>query len=727
MKAEELAPNTVVVPGVVSLAASSRRTLKHGDSFAMFDEFGDVFQLEHAPAGLFHHDTRFLSRLHFTLEGHRPMVLSSTVQPDNVMLDVDLTNPDLFDPHGTLLLAKDTFHLARAKFLWQACCYELFTVTSYSDVRRKLRLALDFGADFADLFEIRGYRRSRRGQVSARLLGPSEAAFYYQSVDGLPRSTRLSFGPQPTRLTASGTEGRAEFELNLAARERRPISVTVQCVEGNGTAVAERRFFVMRRVARRAQTEAREQAPLIETSNNVVNSILERSSADLAMLMTETPHGAYPYAGVPWFSTPFGRDGILTALEMLWLEPQVARGVLRFLAAHQAEREDPAADMEPGKILHEVRECELARLGEVPFARYYGSIDSTPLFIALAGQYWSRTHDQETLRSIWPNVKAALAWIERYGDRDGDGFVEYDRKRSSGLLNQGWKDSDDAVFHEDGRLAPPPIALCEVQGYVYLAYRMAAELAPDMDDLPLASELLEKAESLRRQFEQTFWDDEMGTYALALDGEKNACRVRSSNAGQVLFSGIAAPERARRVMQGLLAPDFFSGWGIRTLSRRERRFNPASYHNGSVWPHDNAVIALGLARYGHCSEALELTSALFDAAAHMHLRRLPELFCGFERKRGKAPTLYPVACAPQAWAAVSPFALIQACLGLELDCGAGKVRLRRPRLPQFIDWMTVKRLRIGEARVDLMLRRHEASVAVNLLAREGAAEVEVML
>jgi glycogen debranching enzyme len=727
MKAEELGPTTVVIPGVVSLAASSRRTLKHGDTFAMFDEFGDVFEVEHSPAGLFHHDTRFLSRLRFTLEGHRPMVLSSTVQPDNVMLDVDLTNPDLFDPHGDLLLAKDTFHIARAKFLWQACCYELFTITSYSETRRKLRLALDFGADFADLFEIRGYRRSRRGEVSAQVLGPAEVAFYYQSIDGLPRSTRLLFGPQPARLTAKGTEGRAEFTLDLAARERRPLSLTVQSVEGNGAFASERRFFVVRRIARRTLTEAREQAPIIETSNTVVNSILERSSADLAMLMTETPHGAYPYAGVPWFSTPFGRDGILTAIEMLWLEPQLARGVLRFLAAHQGEREDPGADMEPGKILHEVRECELARLGEVPFGRYYGSIDSTPLFIVLAGMYWQRTHDQETLRAIWPNVKAALEWIDKYGDVDGDGFVEYDRKRSSGLRNQGWKDSDDAVFHDDGRLAPLPIALCEVQGYVYLAYRLAAKLAADMDDYPLSAGLMLKAEKLRREFEQTFWDEEMGTYALALDGEKRACRVRTSNAGQVLFSGITAPERARRVVQGLLEPDFFSGWGVRTVSRRERRFNPVSYHNGSVWPHDNAIIALGLAHYGHYSEALELTSALFDAAAHMHVRRLPELFCGFERKRGKAPTLYPVACAPQAWAAVAPYALLQACLGLEVDCGTGKVRLRRPRLPQFIDWMTVKRLKVGEARVDLMLRRHEASVAVNLLSREGSAEVEVML
>ncbi|HEY3077437.1 MAG TPA: amylo-alpha-1,6-glucosidase [Burkholderiales bacterium] len=723
MKREAQLASPVLVPGVVSLAASSRRTLKHGDSFAMFDEFGDIFEVEHSPGGLFHHDTRFLSRLHFTLEGHRPMVLSSTVQPDNVMLDVDLTNPDLFDAEGRLALAKDSYHVARAKFLWQASCYELFTLTSYSASRRTLRLAVDFAADFADLFEIRGYRRSQRGVVHARVVGPSEVVFEYASLDGVARSTRLCFAPQPTQLG----ETRAAFELNLAARERRPIALTVQCLEGERPPAAEQRFFVARRLARRALAAAREAAPLIETSNTVFNSVLERSSADLAMLMTETPHGAYPYAGVPWFSTAFGRDGILTAIEMLWVEPALARGVLRFLAAHQGSREDPGADMEPGKILHEVRECELARLGEVPFGRYYGSVDATPLFIALAGMYWERTRDRATLDAIWPNIKAALDWIERSGDRDGDGFVEYERKRASGLRNQGWKDSDDAVFHADGSLASGPIALCEVQGYVYLAYRVAARLAADMDDYRLSAGLTIKAEALRRQFEETFWDEELGTYALALDGDKRACLVRTSNAGQLLFTGIAAPERAARVVQGLFDPDSFSGWGIRTVNRRERRFNPASYHNGSVWPHDNALIALGLARYGHCSEALELTTALFDAAAHMHLRRLPELFCGFERKRGKAPTLYPVACAPQAWAAVTPFALIQACLGLEVDCRAAKLRLRKPRLPHFLDWMAVKRLRVGEASVDLMLRRHDSSVAVNLLARDGAAEVEVML
>jgi glycogen debranching enzyme len=716
-----VAPAVVLVPGVVSLSASSRRTLKHGDTFAMFDEYGDVLEVEHSPAGLFHHDTRYLSRLLLTLEERRPLMLSSTVQTDNVTLDVDLTNPDIF-VDGELRLAKDTFHVARAKFLWQAGCYELFTVTSYAEQPTRLNLALEFDADFADLFEIRGTPRTRRGAVRAEVLGPCEAAFTYEPVDGVPRRTRVRFSLPPTRLEA----GWAEFELALGARERRALSVTVHCEEGS-PAAAHPRYFSALRQARRAHAALRAGIPAIETSNQVFNSVLSRSSADLAMLMTDTPQGPYPYAGVPWFSTAFGRDGLITALEMLWFDPSIARGVLRFLAAHQARGEDAAADAEPGKILHEMRECELARLGEVPFGRYYGSVDSTALFVALAGLYWQRTRDRALLDELWPHVRAALGWIERFGDRNGDGFVDYGRRLDSGLRNQGWKDSEDAVFHADGSLARAPIALCEVQGYTYLAYREAALLAFDLNDKTLSAELEEKAECLQSRFEAAFWCEEIGTYALALDGDGAPCRVRTSNAGQVLFSGMVRPERAARVAQGLFAPEFFTGWGIRTVAKREPRFNPTSYHNGSVWPHDNALIALGLARYGRSSEALALTTALFDAAAHMHLRRLPELFCGFERKRGKAPTLYPVACAPQAWAACAPIALIQACLGLEIDAAAEAVRLRQPRLPQFLDWLIVRRLSVGSSRLDLLFRRQDSSVAVSLLSREGAADVEVVL
>jgi glycogen debranching enzyme len=712
----------VMVPGVVSLSASSRRTLKHGDSFGMFDEFGDVVEMEHSPAGLFHFDTRHLSRLVFTLEGHRALILSSTVQPDNLTLDVDMTCPDIFQG-DRLVLAKDTFHVARAKFLWEAGCYDLFTVTSYAESRTRLRIALEFAADFADLFEVRGYRRSRRGAVAADVRGPAEVAFVYRSLDGVPRLTRICFDPAPATLSTT----RAEFELDLGARERRSLGLTVHCVQGEQAPRGERRFFSTMRRARRTLAAERARAVKIEASNETVNSILSRAAADVAMLTTQTPHGPYPYAGVPWFSTVFGRDGILTAIETLWLDPSIARGVLRVLAAHQAQHTDPQADMEPGKILHELRACELARLGEIPFGRYYGSIDSTPLFVALAGLYWQRTRDRATIEAIWPNVRAALEWIERYGDRDGDGFVEYGRMRETGLANQGWKDSEDAVFHADGRVARAPIALCEVQGYVYLARRVAGLLAADLGDVPFSRRLFQQADALRERFEQAFWREELGSYALALDGDKAPCDVRTSNAGQLLFTGIALPERAARVVQQLFAREFFTGWGVRTVSAREARFNPTSYHNGSVWPHDNALIALGLAEYGHADEALVLTKALFDAAAHMHLRRLPELFCGFERKRGKAPTLYPVACAPQAWAACAPFTLLQACLGIEIDAASSTVILRRPRLPPFIEWLSVRGLRIGEGRLDLMCRRHDSGVAVNLLDRAGDADVQVML
>lgn len=712
---------TVFVPGVVSLAASSRRTLKHGDTFAMFDEFGDVLEVERSPYGLFHYDTRFLSQLLFTIEGHRPLMLSSTVQTDNVTLDVDLTNPDIF-VDGQLVLGKETFHVARAKFLWEASCYELFTITSYSAGPARLRFALDFDADFADLFEIRGHTRARRGKLGAEVRNPAEVAFLYDGVDGLRRASRMCFSVRPETLDT----GRAEFLLELRARERRAIGVTIHCHHGDHPA-SDAGFFGALRRARRTRAAARATIPAIESPNTVFNSVLSRSSADLAMLTTETAHGPYPYAGVPWFSTAFGRDGLITALEMLWFDPSIARGVLRFLAAHQARTEDPAADMEPGKILHEVRECELARLGEVPFRRYYGSVDSTPLFVALAGLYWQRTRDRATLQELWPAVRAGLEWMQKYGDRNGDGFLDYGRRRESGLRNQGWKDSEDAVFHADGALAQGPIALCEVQGYAFLAYREAALLAFDFGDRALAKHLEEEAERLQSRFEADFWCEELGTYALALDGAGQPCRVRSSNAGQLLFTGIVRPERAARVVNDIFAARFFTGWGIRTVGANEKRFNPTSYHNGSVWPHDNALIALGLARYGHMAEALRLTTALFDAAAHMHLRRLPELFCGFERRRGKAPTLYPVACAPQAWAACTPFALIQSCLGLEIDAASETVRLRQPRLPDFLDSLVVRRLSVGESRLDLLFQRQEWSVAVTLLSRAGNAEVEVSL
>ena len=691
----------------------------------IFDHFGDLQVHGVGDEGLYHEDTRYLAYQELAIDGVRPLFLGSSVKDNNSLLIIELMNPDLTRDER-VLVAKGTVHILRAKLLWRDVCYEHIRVTNHGRESFDAEVSMRFATDFADLFEVRGMSRPRSGERLSSLVGDADVQLRYRGLDDDLRTTHLRFEPVPDALDEHG----ASFRVQLDVGEEAHLYCRISCERGSQVQAQASPADNYEAALSKAQAERARVAHSrcgIETSNPLVNLWLERSASDLTMLTTTLPSGPYPYAGVPWYSTTFGRDGILTAREMLWTDPSIARGVLAFLAATQATEREPERDAEPGKILHEARRCEMAATGEIPFGRYYGSVDSTPLFVALAGAYYQRTGDLAFVRSIWPNLLAALEWIDREGDIDGDGFVEYARRSREGLVQQGWKDSQDSVFHADGTLAQAPIALCEVQGYVYEAKLLAADLARRLGDDTLAKRLRAAAQDLKRQFVQQFWCEKLGSYAIALDGAKQPCEVAASNAGHALWSGIASPQHARRIVELLMSDRFFSGWGVRTIARGEPRYNPMSYHNGSIWPHDNAIIAAGMARYGYTEAAMRIFSGLFDSSLHFDNYRLPELFCGFSRRPAEGPTLYPVACSPQAWASAAVFGVLQACLGLDFDPIRPKVALSAPRLPEFIQWMRIGRLAVREHSLDMLLQRYRNNVGVEVMHRTGALELVVEL
>jgi glycogen debranching enzyme len=712
-------PEQFSVAAAASLQERRPRTLKHGDSFAVFDPNGDVLSGPGVADGLFHRDTRYLSYLYLTVNGQRPLLLSSTLRDDNATFTSDLTNPDLFDSRGTLILEHDLLHLSRSRFLWNGACYERLAVRNFDERPRQVRIDVTFAADFADLFEVRGARRLRRGTMQAPDVGADCVTLAYLGLDDRRRATTLRFEPAPDRLSSN----LATFVFDLDPKRQKTLLLEISCDSAGAVEALHRAIFRALREARRALRTSSSRAAAMITSNDIFNETLRRSISDLYTLITQTPEGPFPYAGIPWFSTVFGRDALITSLETLWLDPAISRGVLLHLAANQATTFDPASDAEPGKILHEVRYGEMAELREVPFRRYYGSVDSTPLFLMLAGAYLERTRDVATLRRLWPNIEAALSWLEKYGDRDGDGFVEYGRRSNEGLANQGWKDSHDSIFHSDGSLAKGPIALVEVQAYAFGAWLAAAAIARAVGRPERAVALDERAQALRTAFDAAFFDPTLDSYVLALDGEKRPCRVRASNAGHALLTGLALPERAEAVVNTLMGPASFCGWGVRTVAATEARYNPMSYHNGSVWPHDNALIAAGFARYGFKREAARIFEGIFAASTYIDLRRLPELFCGFVRRRTRGPTFYPVACMPQAWAAASPLFMLQSCLGLGFDLNRSHITFEGPVLPDFVGEVKLLNLALDEATVDVALRRSGLQVVVDVLDRRGSVRV----
>jgi glycogen debranching enzyme len=693
-------------------------TLNYGDTFGIFDRWGDIKQFGTCVQGIYHQGTRFLSDMELELNHYRPMLLSSNIKNENEMLSVDLTNPDISND-SDIVIPKGTLHISRSKFLQNGVCHEMIVLFNYGSHTYETELEITFDADFRDIFEVRGMERKQRGkQQIPKITAKNQVTLSYIGLDNIERQTNLHFDPAP----AAAKENKVFYKIKIAPQKGFTINCTsIFTVKANP--VEYEPYSAAYKKVRTGMEKSREMVAEIMTDNEQFNNWILRSKNDLLSLLVQTPYGSYPYAGVPWYNTVFGRDGTFTALETLWVAPDIAKGVLLYQAARQATEHKPLQDAEPGKILHEIRSGEMAETGEIPFKLYYGSIDTTPLFIVLAGHYLKRTDDLETISNIWDNILRALEWIKAYGDMDGDGFIEYQRKAESGLANQGWKDSHDSISHHNGDLANFPIALCEVQGYVYDAKKEAAYIANRLGHHELADQLMKEATALKQRFNEVFWDDELGAYVLALDGNKKPCRVISSNIGHLLYSGIVIPERAQKTADVLMRDDMFNGWGIRTLSSKEARYNPMSYHNGSVWPHDTAICAYGLARYGLMEPSLRIMQGLFDASLFIEQQRLPELFCGFPFRRGESPTAYPVACSPQAWSVAAVFLLLQACLRISFDGHNKKLTLYKPVFPDYIKQVRISNLRFGNEVFELDLVKYEHDIGIHLLKKPSGWEI----
>lgn len=714
----EVAPYYISSVGADALPGSS--VLKQGDAFAILDGSGNIVAATPPTAslqGIIFEDTRYLSALTLTIEGKPPMLLSSTVTGESALLEADLSNGDMYEGEH-LRLPRGTIHIRNTLLLGRAALFQTLDITNYAAGRSTFGLELTVGADFIDLFELRGVKRPKHGTVLPPKIGANQLVLAYRGLDRVERRSEIDFTPKPARIERDC----ARWQIDLPAGGKMTIQVAIHFRSGHSPApiatLAETRDAINRRHVNRENAAAR-----IATGNDAFDDWVSRARADLIMLITDTPDGPYPYAGVPWFSTAFGRDGIITALECLWFDPSVAAGTLRFLAANQATVHDERAAADPGKIVHETRKGEMAALHEIPYGKYYGSVDSTPLFVMLADAYQARTGDNALIRAIWPNIEAATAWIADYGDIDKDGFVEYGNHSGKGLTNQGWKDSGDAIFHRDGTLAEGPIAVVEVQAYAHAAYLGAARLARLLGKADRAAAYKRAAEDMEERFDAAFWCEELGTYALALDGDKKQCQVRASNAGHVLFAGLATPRRAQQVAATLMSANGFCDWGVRTVAEGEARYNPMSYHNGGVWPHDNAMIASGFARYGLHTELVRLMTGIFGAATLLPLHRLPELFCGFARRADFGPIGYPVACIPQAWSTASVFALLGAAMGISFDATAKRIDFRNPVLPEWLPRVEIANLRLGAATVDLELERKGKSVSIKVNRRDGEVAV----
>jgi glycogen debranching enzyme len=687
------------------------QTIKHDRVFLLCDRYGDVPRDNTAALGLYFRDTRFLSTYELSIDGMRPTYLHSEVDRNYSML-IETTLPiTSVDPSG--VETGKNVSISRHRWLEHGM-HETIKVQNFGAEKRTVRLEVTFGADFLDLFEVRGFKRKERGTMLEPVMSDGQVTYAYEGRDGVRRELEVAFEPHPKRMSTK----KAVFDMKLQPQSSSAIEVSFLPRAGE-----QEPIHATHADLERDYSSWRKSCTRVRTSNPQLQQYVDRAILDLRMMQTDMDGTPAIDAGVPWFSTLFGRDSLITAYQALGVNPDLAKGTLVKLAELQGTKEEDWRDEEPGKILHEIRFGELAATGEIPHTPYYGSIDSTPLWLLIYGRVWMWTADLEFAEKLWPHAERALAWIDKYGDSDGDGYVEYHKKSEGGLDNQGWKDSRDGIVHEDGTIPVGPIALVEVQGYVYDAWKQVARVARALAHGDVAGELEHKADVLKQKFNEDFWMPEAGYYAVALDGNKEQVRSITSNPGHGLWSRIIEHDRAGRVVRRLLAPDMSSGWGIRTLSAKNPAYDPIGYHTGTVWPHDNSLIAHGMKLSGFDDAANKVIGQLALSGAFFPAGRFPELFCGFSRDDVPVPVEYPVACRPQAWATGATLLMMRSYGGISAEAPAKTLYIVRPTLPFWLARNDVIGMRVGGARVDLAFHSHEGATGCQVLRKDGDLEV----
>ncbi|MEI7474871.1 MAG: amylo-alpha-1,6-glucosidase [bacterium] len=704
-----------------------RRTIKNNNIFLVTDPNGNVLKQNASGYGLYTYDTRFLNRLELKINSTTPVVLSSSTESghSSVIICTNIGMKSHDEPNK--FIAQETVQIKREGIIYGAY-FETITVSNYNNFNINLKVDLYFDADFADIFQVRGWSVDNQGTKEKLITQDNILKFIYKEPPktGATLSTDIGFIETPPSEINFLEEGRVSFVFSLESLEEKEIKfkINLKSSAAPSEVISAYDFDEAYEKAIKSDKEWNNVTTGFLVNNEDFNEMISRGSKDIKMLITKAQYGDYIAAGIPWFVTLFGRDCLIAARQSLMLNPNIAKNVLLTLSKFQGKVDNPWKDEEPGKIPHEIRFGEMARSGQVPHETYYGTVDATPLWLMLYYDYFKWTDDKETIEKLWPTALACFEWIDKYSPKV-KGYVAYLRRSSEGLENQYWKDSYNSNIHSDGSHAAPPIAPVEVQGYVYAAKFRVAEIAGYLGNQAMKAKLLQESWALKQRFHEDFWIEDKQFYAMGLDKDGRKMEIITTNPGHCLETGIIDEKYIDIVANRFFAPDMFTGWGIRTLSEDTPLYNPMSYHNGSIWPHDNSLIAYGLAKAGKIDLALRIATGMFESARLMSYKRLPELFCGFPRKynRQDPPVMYPVACIPQAWAAGSIFMLMQAFLNLIPDAQKREITLNNSLLPSWSEYLKLTNLKVGQAYIDIEFRKTNKSIVIDILDKRGKVDI----